>query len=175
MQDIESAIRDVPDFPKPGIVFKDITPLLQNPELFQKAVRLMADQWKDKNIRSIVGVESRGFIFGGAMVSVLNAGLVPVRKPGKLPCEKVTQTYSLEYGEDTLEMHKDAIKQGDNVLIVDDLLATGGSAKATADLVEKAGGRVVGFSFLIELSFLEGRKKLGDYQVESLIQVTGEG
>ena len=174
MEDIKAAIRDVPDFPKPGIVFKDITPILADPELFSKTVQRMAEPWKDANVDSIIAVESRGFIFGAAMVPLLNAGLVPIRKAGKLPCETVSETYSLEYGEDTLEMHKDGLAQGGNVLIVDDLLATGGSAKATANLVEKAGANIVGFSFLIELAFLEGRKKLEGYRIESLIKVSGE-
>ncbi len=166
---IEQYIRDVIDFPKPGIVFKDITPLLANPEIFQltlKELLLLVPKEVDK----VIGIESRGFIYGALLAEHLNAGFVPVRKPGKLPYKTYDQSYDLEYGTDTLSMHIDAIEPGEKVLIHDDVLATGGTALATAKLVEKAGGEIVMMNFLIELSFLKGREKLQNYPVSSLIK-----
>ncbi len=162
-------IRDVPDFPKKGIVFKDITTLLKDPLAFSHAVNAMAAHYEGKKIDLVASVESRGFIFGSVLAHRLGAGFVPVRKPGKLPWKKIRMDYELEYGKDAVEMHEDAVAKGDRVLIVDDLLATGGTAKATADLVEKLGGKVAGLAFLIELRFLNGRKKLAGRDVYSLI------
>lgn len=170
MEDLKQYIREVPDYPKPGILFYDITTLLQN----AKALRMTCDRFvwlfHDKHIDKVVGMESRGFMFGPIVAYDLNAGFVPVRKPGKLPAEIESQSYDLEYGQDTLEIHKDAISPGEKVLIADDLVATGGTAKATAQLVESLGGEVVGFGFVIELTFLNGRDQLGGYDVQSLIQ-----
>ncbi len=163
-------IRDIPNFPKDGILFKDITTLLQDAQAFKQAVDLMADTYRGKDVELVVGVESRGFIFGGALAYLLNAGFVPVRKEGKLPSHKISESYALEYGSAVLEIHKDAIKKGEAVVIVDDLLATGGTARATARLVEQLGGRVVGISFLIELKFLKGAEHLAEYNVVSHLQ-----
>lgn len=163
-------IRDVPNFPREGILFKDITTLLQDASAFKQAVDLMAATYRGKAVQQVVGVESRGFIFGGALAYLLSAGFVPVRKEGKLPGQKIAEAYALEYGSAVLEIHKDAIKPGESVVIVDDLLATGGTARATARLVEQLGGRVVGISFLIELKFLEGAKNLSSYRVVSHLQ-----
>ncbi len=168
--DLKSAIRDVPDFPKKGIIFKDITPLLGQPELFKEIIEQTAAHFKTRNIDKVLAIESRGFIFGGPLACELGAGFVPIRKKGKLPYKTASASYSLEYGTDTLEMHEDAFKPGERVLIADDLLATGGTAKATAELAEKMGGKVAGFSFLIVLEFLNGRKKLEGYDIFSLIQ-----
>ena len=169
--DLIDAIRDVPDFPKKGILFKDITPLLARGDLFRKGIDEFAAYYQDKKIEKIVGIESRGFIFGSALAYKLGAGLVPVRKKGKLPHTTVSASYQLEYGTDTLEMHADALNSGGaRVLIVDDLLATGGTAKATAELVEKVGGKIIGCAFLIELLFLKGRDNLKNLDIHSLIQ-----
>ena len=157
---IKAVVRDVPDFPKPGIVFKDITPILQHPELCRDIVEELRNTYKDLNISAVLGVESRGFLFGVSLATALNVPFAPVRKKGKLPYETVDFSYDLEYGSAEIEMHVDAIKPGDRVLIHDDLLATGGTAGAAAELVNKCGGEVVGFSFLIELGFLNGRSKL---------------
>jgi adenine phosphoribosyltransferase len=163
-------IRDVPNFPREGILFKDITTLLQDAAAFKQAVDLMAETYRNKGVQLVVGVESRGFIFGGALAYLLNAGFIPVRKEGKLPGEKISEAYALEYGSAVLEIHKDAIKRGEAVVIVDDLLATGGTARATARLVEQLGGKVVGISFLIELKFLKGAENLAAYKVVSHLQ-----
>ncbi len=168
--DLVKAIRDIPDFPKKGIIFKDITTLLTRGDLFHKVIDEFASHYGGKHIQKIVGIESRGFIFGSALAYKLGAGIVPVRKKGKLPHKTVTATYQLEYGTDTLEMHEDALEKGTRVLVVDDLLATGGTAKATAQLVEKVGGVLVGYAFLIELLFLKGRQNLNGYDIHSLIQ-----
>ena len=168
--DLRSLIRDVPDFPKPGIMFKDITTLTKNPDGFRQAVDEMAALYEGRDVDVVVGMESRGFIFGGAVAYLLEAGFVPARKPGKLPAGAISAEYVLEYGTDKLEMHQDAIEKGQNVLIVDDLLATGGTATATIELVEKLGGNIVGIVFLIDLTFLGGREKLADYDVSSLIE-----
>jgi adenine phosphoribosyltransferase len=169
MEDLKKGIRDIPDFPKKGILFKDITPLLQNGALFKQAIDAMAERFAGKKIDVVVGVESRGFIFASAVAYKLGAGVVIVRKPGKLPHKTYKATYALEYGTDSLEIHQDAIKADQNVLIVDDLLATGGTVKATAELVQKFGAQICGIAFLIELAFLNGREKLKDYELTTLI------
>jgi len=166
---LKKAIRDIPDFPKKGIIFKDITTLLGKGELFKNAIDQLAENYTNKGINKVVVVESRGFIFGSPVAYKLGAGLVPVRKKGKLPYKTFSATYSLEYGSDTLEMHEDAIKPGENVLIVDDLLATGGTAGAVIELIKKSGGKVAGLAFLIELSFLNGRQNLKDQDVFAVI------
>src|SRR3989338_41969 len=168
--DLKTIIRDVPDFPKKGILFKDITTLLARPDIFKRVIDQIADHFQQKKIEKVMGIESRGFIFGAPIAYKLNAGIVPIRKKGKLPYKTVSATYALEYGTDTLEMHEDAISKGTRVLIVDDLHATGGTAKATAELVEKCGGEIVGFAFLIELEFLKGRQNLNGYDILSLIK-----
>ncbi len=157
---LSARLRDVPDFPKPGILFKDITPLLADPKALHITLDLLAQRFIGEHIDAVVGVESRGFIFGGALSARLNASFVPVRKPGKLPWKTDRVAYALEYGEAELHMHIDSIKPGARVLIVDDLLATGGTAKATADLTQRQGGIVAGYAFVVELDFLPGRKKL---------------
>jgi adenine phosphoribosyltransferase len=169
MTDFKSLIRDVPDFPKPGILFRDITTLLRDPEAFRRAVDGIVGRYRGEGLDQIVGIESRGFILASAMAYTLGTGLVPVRKPGKLPAATISETYQLEYGEDSLEMHEDAFDAGSKVLIVDDLLATGGTAQATVSLVRRAGGDVAGCAFLVELAELGGREKLGDVPVFSLI------
>jgi adenine phosphoribosyltransferase len=168
--ELRSAIRDVPDFPKPGIVFKDITTLLADPVLFRRAIDLLLAMVGDLPADKVVAIESRGFILGGAVAHRLGAGFVPVRKPGKLPWRARRASYALEYGTDSLEMHEDALRKGDRVLVVDDVIATGGTARAVAELCEALGGRVSAFAFLVELSFLAGRAKLEGYQVRSLIR-----
>jgi len=168
---LEQYIRDVPNFPKEGIVFKDITPLLASPEGFHAAIDTLAAEYGDVGITKVMGAEARGFIFGGALAYHLGAGFVPARKPGKLPWQTTTHEYELEYGTDSLEVHTDAVGPGDVVLIVDDVLATGGTAAAKAALVEKMGAKVAGFAFLIELDFLRGREKLGEPLIVSLIHV----
>lgn len=170
MQDLRSYIRDIPGFPKKGVIFKDITTLLKDKEKFRQAVDLLASKFEDKRIDVVLSVEARGFIFGGAMAYKLGAGIVPVRKKGKLPYKTLSVTYDLEYGKDTLEIHEDAFEKGAHVLIVDDLLATGGTSRAVIDLVEKMGGEIIGLAFLIELIALKGRKKLKGYSIISLIQ-----
>lgn len=158
-------IRDVQDFPKVGIVFKDITPLLANPQAVKECMALLINNLRERKIDKVVGVESRGFFFATLLAYELGAGFVPVRKPKKLPYDKVSVSYELEYGCDSLEMHTDAIKPGDRILIHDDVLATGGTAKAVCELVEKVGGEIVQCNFLMELSFLKGRQKIGKYEV----------
>lgn len=164
------AIRDVPDFPKPGIVFKDITPLLADAALFPRVTAALADPFRAIGITHVVAVESRGFIFGAPVAQALGAAFVPVRKPGKLPSRTVREDYALEYGSDAVEMHADALSHADGVLIVDDVLATGGTAAATCRLVERAGGRVAGCSFLLELTFLHGRVPLAGRRIDALLQ-----
>ena len=164
-------IRDVPNFPKEGILFKDITSLLQDAAAFHQAVDIMAETYRGKAVELVVGVESRGFIFGGALAYLLDAGFVPVRKEGKLPGQKISETYALEYGEAVLEIHRDAIRKGQSVVIVDELLATGGTARATARLVQQLSGTVVGISFLIELKFLKGAAHLSEYNVVSHLKL----
>ncbi|MBN1824509.1 MAG: adenine phosphoribosyltransferase [Endomicrobiales bacterium] len=167
---LKKAIRDIPDFPKPGIIFKDITTLLAKPDLYKKTVNEIARHYKDKGIQKVLCVESRGFIIGAPVAYKLGAGFVPVRKKGKLPYKTVSASYSLEYGTDTLEMHEDAIQRGEKILIVDDLLATGGTMGAVIELVNKLGGKIEGIAFIIELGFLKGREKLKGHDVLSLIQ-----
>ena len=167
---MKQMIREVPDFPKPGINFYDITTLLLNPEGLEMTVDALVENCRGVNIDTVIGVESRGFIFATPVAYQLGAGFIPVRKPKKLPAECVSVSYELEYGTDTLEMHKDAVGEGHNVLIVDDLLATGGTAKAVVDLVESVGGTVAGLLFVVELNFLKGREKFNGYDVKSLIQ-----
>lgn len=164
------AIRDVKDFPKPGIVFKDVTPVLLDAALFEGAVKAMAAPFRGEGITRVVSIESRGFLFGAPIALELGAGLVPIRKPGKLPAATQRVEYALEYGTDALEMHHDAVQRGDHVLIVDDVLATGGTANAAAQLVGGTGAAVVGFSFLIELEFLKGRQRLQGRRVEALLR-----
>lgn len=167
--DYKSYIRDIPDFPKPGIIFKDITPLLGDPIALHKCIEDMANPFKDAKVDVVVGMESRGFLFGPGVAYHLGCGFAPVRKPGKLPFSTESVSYDLEYGSDTLEIHVDAVIRDHRVLIVDDLLATGGTAAATGQLIDKIGGQVVGYSFVIELDFLHGRKSLGNTPVISLI------
>ncbi|MBS9765944.1 MAG: adenine phosphoribosyltransferase [Flavobacteriaceae bacterium] len=163
--ELEKYIRDIKDFPKKGIIFKDITPLLNNPEAVATCLQRILDLVGNEKIDKVVGVESRGFFFATLLSQKLNAGFVPVRKPGKLPYETISATYDLEYGTDKVEMHIDAINKGDKVLVHDDVLATGGTAKATCELVKKLGGEIVQCNFLMEIPFLEGRKKLGNEKV----------
>jgi adenine phosphoribosyltransferase len=167
--DLRGYIRDVPDFPKPGVVFKDITPLLLDPAAFDHAVVALAGHARPLDVQLIVSAEARGFIFGGALARELGVGFVPARKPGKLPQETIGVQYGLEYGVDELQLHADAFGGGTRVLVHDDLLATGGTAKATADLVEKLGGVVAGCAFVVELTFLDGRKTLSGYEVHALV------
>lgn len=171
---LDKHIRDVPDFPKKGIIFKDITTLLNNKEAFKEAINQLYSCVSNLEVHKVVAIESRGFIFGSILAEKLNAGLVLVRKPGKLPADKISETYQLEYGVDSLEMHKDAIKTGDKVLIHDDLLATGGTVEAVCKMVEKLGGEIVGILFLIELDFLKGRQKLQKYPVYTVIHYDKE-
>ena len=172
--DLKSCIRSVPDFPKPGIMFRDITPLLKDPKGFAEAIRRMAAPYRKGDVDVVLGAESRGFIFGVAIAQVLGAGFVPIRKKGKLPAATTSATYSLEYGADTLQMHLDAVPPGARVLMVDDLLATGGTMAACCEMVQKVGGRIVGVEFLIELSFLNGRAKLAKYPVHTQIVYENE-
>jgi len=170
IREIEAAIRNIPDFPKPGIQFKDITPVLADPRLFAGSVRLLASSAGGQRIDAVAGIEARGFIFASAVALQLGAGFVPVRKKGKLPYKKLEASYDLEYGTNTIEMHVDAVKPGSKVLLVDDLLATGGTAAAAAGLLYKVGAEVVAVSFLVELTFLNGRERLGGHQVRSFIR-----
>jgi adenine phosphoribosyltransferase len=170
MENLKKLIREVPDFPKPGINFYDITTLLKDPAGFEETIDQMTESCRGMNIDTVIGIESRGFIFGAPVAYQLGVGFVPVRKPKKLPAEKVSVSYELEYGQDSLEMHRDAVGEGHSVLIVDDLLATGGTAKAVVELVEGVGGKVAGLLFAIELEFLRGRDKLAGYNVTSLVK-----
>ena len=170
MDNLKKLIREVPDFPKPGINFYDITTLLKHPEGLRDTVDALAAEFEGQKIDSVIGVEARGFIFAPALAYHLSAGFVPVRKPKKLPAECVSISYDLEYGQDTLQMHRDAVGDGHRVIIADDLLATGGTARAVVDLVEQLGGTVVGLVFVVELEFLPGREKLAGYDVRSLIK-----
>ena len=172
MKDLMNLIRTIPDFPKKGILFRDITPLLQNPKGFKEAIEILKKEIPP-DVKKIVAVESRGFIFGGALAYACGIGFVPVRKPGKLPYRTIKFEYELEYGKDTLEIHIDGIEENEEVVIVDDLLATGGTALATAKLVEKCGGIVKKILFLIELEGLGGREKLADYEVFSILKMPG--
>lgn len=166
---LKEFIRDVPDFPQKGIIFKDLTPLFQDPRGLREAIEKLSHHYRAREIDIVVGAEARGFILASTIAYNLGAGFVPVRKPGKLPYEKISMSYALEYGTDTLEMHKDSIKKGQHVLLVDDLLATGGTMATCCKMVESLGGKIVGCAFLIELTFLNGRKILDNYDVFSLI------
>ncbi len=170
MSDLKKLIREVPDFPKPGILFYDITTLLQDPEGFAALTEQLVSRCGAFRPDTVVGIEARGFIFGPLLAARLGTGFVPVRKPGKLPAATDQITYDLEYGQDTLQIHRDAIRPAQRVLVVDDLLATGGTAAATCRLVEQSGGEVAGLVFVVELTFLEGRKKLADYDIVSLVE-----
>jgi adenine phosphoribosyltransferase len=170
LRSIANKIRDIPDFPKKGIVFKDITPVLSDIDALRISVKEMASPFVNQDIDVVVGIESRGFIFGAPIADILNASFVPVRKPGKLPWKTERVEYDLEYGTDSLEIHLDAIGKGQRILIVDDLLATGGTAEATCKLVSKLGGNILGFTVLVELEFLNGRKRLNQYNVHSLVK-----
>ncbi len=170
MESLKTHIREIPDFPKEGILFYDITTLLRNGDAFRRLVDIMAERYRDQVVDAVVGVEARGFIFASAVAYRLGAGFIPVRKPGKLPYRTVSKTYELEYGSDTVEMHEDAVAKGDRILIVDDLIATGGTARATADLVAERGGQVVELAFAIELEFLNGREALAGYDVFSVLK-----
>lgn len=167
--DLKSLIRDVPDFPKPGILFRDVTPLLQDPLGLVEVVEALADRYFDAELDKIVAVESRGFIFGAPLAMTLGIGFVPVRKAGKLPWTKISEEYVLEYGKDTLEMHADAIKKDEKILIVDDLLATGGTVNAVCNMVNRLGAKVHELAFLVELDFLKGREVLKEHSVFSLL------
>ncbi|NMO13743.1 adenine phosphoribosyltransferase [Pyxidicoccus fallax] len=169
VDDVTARLRDVPDFPKPGIIFKDITPVLADPRLFGRVITAMSAPFRGQHITKVVGIEARGFLLGAPIALALHAGFVPARKPGKLPYRSVVERYSLEYGADGLELHEDALQQGERVLIVDDVLATGGTAEASSRLVKKLGGDLVGYSFLINLDFLGGAKRLGPDKVTSLL------
>lgn len=166
---LRSAIRDIPDFPQKGVIFKDITPILADPQLLKKAVNVLCKRHAKGSIAKVAAVDARGFIFGAAVALKLGAGFIPVRKKGKLPFTTIEQSYNLEYGSATLAMHVDAVKPGETILIIDDLLATGGTAAATAEMIEKQGGKIVEVAFLIELAFLKGREKLTKYPVFSAI------
>ncbi|MBO6281219.1 MAG: adenine phosphoribosyltransferase [Alphaproteobacteria bacterium] len=171
LQDIQNSIRNVPDFPKPGIQFKDITTAVKQPKILKEILETIAAQFKSQKIDYVVGIESRGFIFGTALAYLLGCGFVPVRKPGKLPADVISQEYALEYGTDKIEMHKDALHTGDRVLVVDDLLATGGTAAAAAKLINQTGAEIIAFAFVIELADLGGRQLLEDYaKVCSLVK-----
>ncbi len=168
---IADILRTIPDFPKPGINFIDITPLLQDPKLFAETIDLLSAPYMDSPPDYIAGIESRGFIFGAAMALKLGCGFVPVRKQGKLPAETIQETYDLEYGTATIEIHSDALKSGDKVVLVDDLLATGGTVTATANLIKKLGAEIEAVEFVVELAFLNGREKLPDMKIESLVVI----
>jgi adenine phosphoribosyltransferase len=169
VDDLRAKIREVPDFPKPGILFYDITTLLKDAAAFRESIDLLARPFRDRPVDIVVGMESRGFIFSAPLALELGAGFVPVRKLGKLPAETISVEYALEYGTNTLEIHRDAILPGQKVLVVDDLLATGGTVNGTIDLVRRLGGEVVGLAFLVELSFLQGRERLRDYDLHAVI------
>lgn len=168
--DLKRYIRDIPDFPQKGVMFRDITTLLKDPEPFKYVIDTVVDKYKNEKIDKLVSVEARGYIFGGAIAYMFNCGFVPVRKPGKLPAETVSLEYTLEYGKNTIEMHKDAIDPGERVLVFDDVLATGGTVQATCKLIEQLGGKVVGCVFISDLTYLKGSEKLKDYEVFSLVQ-----
>lgn len=167
---IKETIRDIPDFPKKGILFRDITTLLQDGTLYSKVTDVLENYCAERNAEAIAGIESRGFIFGGALSDRMKIPFIPVRKEGKLPYDTVNTFYSLEYGEASIEIHRDALKEGQRIIIIDDLLATGGTAAATAELIEKCGGEVAGIAFMVELAFLNGREKIDKYDIYSLVQ-----
>jgi adenine phosphoribosyltransferase len=167
--EIDALIRPIPDFPIPGILFRDITPLLKDKQGFRRAVDLFVDRFRDRGIDHVVGIESRGYIFGAPVAYGIGAGFIPVRKPGKLPHEKLVEEYALEYGTNSLEIHADALARDERVLVVDDLLATGGTAAATGRLLQRLGARVEAYAFLVELSALKGREQLGDAEIVSFV------
>jgi len=167
---VRDAIRDVPDFPKPGVVFKDITPVLADPRLFKGVIDALADRWRGARVQKIIGIESRGFVFAAPLACALGAGLTIVRKPGKLPWRTIREAYALEYGEAVLELHEDAFHPGERVLVVDDVLATGGTAEAAGRLVGRQGAELLGYSFVVELAFLGGSTRLGPDKVHSLLR-----
>jgi len=169
-EEVKNYIRDIPDFPKKGIIFRDITPLLNNPVVFKFVVDTLADYFKHENVQKVLSIEARGFIFGSTVAYKLNCGFVPVRKKGKLPYKTISIEYELEYGKDVLEIHQDAISPQENVVIIDDVLATGGTAYAVAKLAEKCGGKVVGLGFVVELTYLNPKEKLKDYEVFSIVK-----
>ena len=169
MDDVRSRIRDVPDFPRPGIIFKDLTPVLSDPKLLKRMLDAMGERWRSERIDKVVGIESRGFVFAAPLAYLLGAGCTLVRKPGKLPYNTIRESYALEYGQDHLELHVDAVAQGERVLIVDDLLATGGTASAAGKLVARQGGQIAGYGFAVELGFLGGAQKLRPHTVHSLL------
>lgn len=168
--DLKSYIRDVPDFPKPGIIFKDITPLLGDPQAFAAMIDAFADRYKDSGITRVCGIESRGFIIGAALALRMNVGFVPIRKAGKLPYKKIRREYSLEYGTDAIEIHADSVKRGEKVLLVDDLVATGGTAEAAVALLQDVGAEIVGIAFAVELEFLKGREKFDQSKYFALLK-----
>ncbi len=174
MNELKNYVRNIHDFPKRGIVFRDITTLLKNPAAYHSAVKRIVEKFKDNKIDKVVGIESRGFILGAALAYNLGVGFVPIRKPKKLPAETIREEYQLEYGTDAMEIHKDAIVPAENILLHDDLLATGGTINAACNLIEKLGGKIAGISFLIELSFLNGRNLIDKYDVHSLIVYDSE-
>ncbi len=167
---LRSKIRDVPDFPKKGVVFKDITPVLSDPHLFKQVIDALADRWRQERVSKVVGIESRGFIFAAPLAYAIGAGFTIVRKPGKLPWRTIREIYALEYGEDALELHVDAVGPGERVIVVDDLLATGGTAEAVGRLVTRQGGELAGYSFVVELGFLHGSRRLGPENVHALVR-----
>jgi adenine phosphoribosyltransferase len=170
MDAVRARIRDVPDFPKKGIIFKDITPVLEDAPMFRSVIRAMAEGWRSRGIDKVAGIESRGFIFGAALAYELGAGFVVIRKLGKLPCRTIQEEYALEYGVATLELHVDAISPGQRILVVDDLLATGGTAEAAGKLVTRQQGKLAGYAFMVELGFLKGASRLGPEQVHALVR-----
>lgn len=170
MEHLKALIRDVPDFPLPGILFRDVTPLLRDPGGLKQVVDAFADRYRGSGVQVVAGIESRGFLFGAPLAVALGVGFVPIRKLGKLPADKISREYALEYGTNALEMHRDAVHPGEKVLLIDDLLATGGTARAAAGLVEEVGGRIVEVAFVIELAFLEGRAALDGYPVHALLE-----
>jgi len=171
--ELAGLIRDIPDVPQPGIIFKDITPLLAHPDGLASTIEVLADPWRDAGVDTVVGIEARGFIFGAAVARSLGVGFVPIRKAGKLPGATMAQQYDLEYGTDTVEIHADAVSPGEHVLVLDDVLATGGTAAAAALLLDRLDATLAGYSFLLELSFLGGRAKLGDARIDAVIEVGG--
>ncbi len=176
LQLIKNSIKSIPDYPLPGIIFRDVTSLIENGDAFSATIKLFVERYKDKNIDKVVGTEARGFIFGAPLAAAIGAGFIPVRKPGKLPRETIQESYALEYGTDTLQIHHDAISEGDTVLLVDDLLATGGTAEASVKLIQRSGGIVIESAFVIELPSLNGGQKLAALDVPhfSLVEFEGE-
>jgi adenine phosphoribosyltransferase len=167
---VRAAIRDVPDFPRPGVVFKDITPILSEPRLFRQVIDALADRWRGERVQKIIGIESRGFVFAAPLAYALGAGLTIIRKPGKLPWKTISEAYALEYGEAVLELHEDAFRPGERVLVVDDVLATGGTAEAAGRLIERQQAQLAGYAFVVNLSFLGGAARLGEANVHALLR-----